>query len=109
MDERIVIRLFYIPVTSACCPGGGCGCSSNADVDTFSSIAEKLVEKFGEERLEFEAYNSVDLKKFPFLREGLKTSGKLDIPVVTVGKKIFSTGKIPSASELEIELSKDLN
>jgi hypothetical protein len=99
MDKNVVIRLFYSPG----CSGGCCGCGPDENYGKFEELAEKLVEKFGMDRLTFEAYNSVDVKKFPFLRDP-----KIKKPVVSVGEHIVSTGEIPSFPVIEAEVGKAL-
>jgi hypothetical protein len=106
MDKNIVIRLFYSPGCSGCGCGGGCGPDPN--LEKFEGLAEKLVEKFGGERLSFEAYNSVDIKKFTFLRDS-KTSSGVKTPAVSVGEHIVSSGQMPSLSAIETEVEKALN
>jgi hypothetical protein len=104
MNGKIVVRLFYAPA----CSEGCCACGPNQDITDFEKVAEKLVKKFGEEHLVFEAYNSIDLKKFPFLREASKSSGRIAMPLVSIDEIIFVQGKIPTVSELEEKVRKHL-
>lgn len=97
MKEKLSVRLFY---QSAC----GCGgCGPNQDVMAFEGLAMRLAEKFGLENLQFEAYNSVDYKKFPFLQKE-----KAKTPAVSVGEKVMSSGKLPRFPDLEKEVGKQL-
>ena len=100
--EKIVVRLFYV----SGCSGGCCGCGPSKDAAAFEEIAVKLVEKFGEEKLAFEAYTSLDLKKFPFLRKAANPAGKIAVPLVAVGEKVFEPGNVPGFSDLEKEVGK---
>jgi len=104
MNRKIVVRLFYAPA----CSEGCCACSPNQDMTDFERVAEKIVKKFGEEHLVFEAYNSIDLKKFPFLRGASKPSGRIVMPLVSIDEIIFAQGKIPTVSELEEKVRKRL-
>jgi hypothetical protein len=99
MSEKLSVRLFY----AAGCSGGCCSCGPNQDVAVFEGLAGRLAEKFGEDNLEFEAYNSIDYKKFPFLQKG-----KAKAPAVSVGEKVLSSGKLPLFSDLEKEIGKQL-
>ncbi len=99
MDKKVVIRLFYSPG----CSGGCCGCGPDPNFEIFEGLAEKLVEKFGEKSLTFEAYKSVDDRKFPFLRDS-----KIKTPAVTVGDHIASSGEMPSLSVTVAEVEKAL-
>ena len=99
--KKIVVRLFY---ASSC--GSGCGCGPNKDVTALETVAEKLVKKFGEENLEFEAYSAIDHKKFPYLRKAADSAGKIALPVVSVNETVLAPGTIPSYSELEKEVAK---
>lgn len=106
MVKKILIRLFYAPSS---CSGGGCGCACGGggpprEVGVFSDIAEKMAIKFGEDRLEFEAYGSLDRVRFPILAGAVNSQGKLEAPVVTVEDTIMSKGGMPSAQELEAKL-----
>ena len=96
MDEKIAVRLFYAPK----CSGGCCGCAPDPNVAVFEEVAEKLVKKLGEGRLSFEAYNSMDLKRFPFLRDARQP------PVVAVNERVVSEGKTPEFSDVERELKR---
>ena len=91
---KIEIRLHYI----SGCSGGCCSCAPDKNMLEFEKIANKLVEKFGEEKLQFEAYNSFNEKKFPFLKDAKS-------PVVSVGNKVVASGTIPSFVALEKEIS----
>jgi hypothetical protein len=104
MNGKIVVRLFYAPA----CSEGCCTCGPNQDMTDFGKVAEKLVKKFGEEHLVFEAYNSIDLKKFPFLRGASKPSGKIAMPLVSIDEKILTQGKVPTVCELEEKVRKRL-
>ncbi|MFZ2454889.1 MAG: hypothetical protein WAX07_00200 [Candidatus Altiarchaeia archaeon] len=99
MDKNVIIRLFYAPG----CSGGCCGCGPDPNYGKFEELAEKLVEKFGEKRLTFEAYKSVDVKKFAFLRDP-----KIKTPVVSVGEKVVSSGEMPTFTAIEAEAEKAL-
>jgi hypothetical protein len=99
MDKKVVVRLFYSPG----CSGGCCSCGPDSNLEKFKDLAEGLADKFGEEQLTFEAYNSVDVKKFTFLRD-LKTGASVKTPCVSVGEKIVSNGMIPSLSEIGAEI-----
>jgi hypothetical protein len=101
MDKNIIVRLFYSPGCSGCGCGGGCGPDPNLEI--LEELAGKLVEKYGEKCLSFEAYNSVDVKKFAFLRDP-----KIKTPVVSVGDRIVSSGEMPSFQVIEAEVSKAL-
>ena len=101
--KKIIVRLFY---ASSC--GSGCGCGPNKDVTALETVAEKLVKKFGEENLEFEAYSAIDLKKFPYLRKAASSDGKIALPVVSVDETVFATGVIPTYVELEKEAARCL-
>jgi hypothetical protein len=98
MSEKITVRLFY---QSACGCGGGCG--PNQDMTVFEGLAGRLAEKFGEDNLEFEAYNGMDYKKFQFLQKE-----KAKAPAVSVGEKVVSSGKLPLFSDLETAIGKQL-
>jgi hypothetical protein len=98
MDKEIAVRLF----STSTCSGSCCACSPNPDMVAFEKAAEKLVEKFGTERLRFEAYGSDDAKKFPFLH----AAGKIKLPVVAIGERIVAQGKFPAVSELEKEVGR---
>jgi hypothetical protein len=95
-SNKITVRLFY---TSAC-SGGSCCCGPNLDIDAFQKLAGQLVKKYGEDAFEFEAINSTDLKKFPYLGEAIKSVGKASGPIVAVNEKVVSSGKFPSFAEL---------
>lgn len=109
MVKKILISLFYAPSS---CSGGGCGCACGGsggggpawEVGVFSDLAEKMAMKFGEARLEFEAYGSLDRVRFPVLAGAVNPQGKLEAPVVTVEDTILSKGRMPSAQELEAKL-----
>ena len=92
--NKIEIRLHYV----SGCSGGCCSCAPDKSVEEFEKIANKLVERFGEEKLQFEAYNSLNQKKFPFLK-GVKS------PVVSVGNNVVASGSMPSYAVLEKEIS----
>ena len=92
--EKVLIRLFYSPPCSCC----KCGPDNNLMV--FQGMAEELAEKFGD-KITFEAYNAVNAKKFPFL-EGQKA------PVIAVGEKIVSSGKMPLISTIEDAVNKSI-
>jgi len=96
MNEKLSVRLFY----ESTCGCGGCG--PNQDVVGFEGLAMRLAEKFGLDKFQFEAYNAVDYKKFPFLQKGMKT------PAVSVGDKVLSSGKLPQFPDLEKEVGKQL-
>lgn len=64
----------------------------------FADAAEKLTKKFGEDRVSFEAYASMDVTRFAFLRNAKQA------PVVAVNERIISSGKKPELSEIELEL-----
>lgn len=98
--EKITIRLFYAPS----CSGGCCGCGPAPEVTLFAGLAEIMVGQFGEERLEFEAYNSLNPARFPVLAGAVNSSGKVEAPVVAIGEKIVAKGRMPSSQELEAEL-----
>jgi hypothetical protein len=100
MKQRLAVRLFY----ESECSGGCCGCGPNQDVEAFEDLAKRLVEKFGEDNLTFEAYNSVDHKKFSFIKKDAKTKA----PIVSVGEKVLSSGKLPMFSELQKEVEKQV-
>ncbi len=102
--EKTVVRLFY----ASGCAGGCCGCGPNKDAVAFEQAAAKLVEKFGEDKLSFEAYNSFDLKKFQFLKEAASPAGRIAVPLVSVNEKVVAAGKMPSFSELEKQVGKSL-
>jgi hypothetical protein len=106
MDKNIIVRLFYSPGCSGCGCGGGCGPDPNLEI--LEELAGQLVEKYGEKCLSFEAYNSVDVKKFAFLRDP-KTGSGVKTPAVSVGEKIVSIGQMPSLSAIEAEVEKALN
>jgi hypothetical protein len=99
MEKNVTVRLFYSPG----CSGGCCGCGPDENFEKFEGLAEKLVEKFGEENLSFEAYKSVDVKKFAFLRDP-----KIKTPVVSVGEHIVSSGEMPPYPAIEAEVEKAL-
>ena len=104
MTKTVVVRLFYAPA----CSGGCCGnCGPDPKFEEFESLAEKLVKKFGEESFTFEAYNSIDAKKFPFLCGG-KSAEAAKTPTVTVGEHVVSSGRMPSFTEIETVLNKAL-
>ena len=103
MTKGIVMRLFY----ASPCGRGCCGCGPDPNLAEFEKIAEMLVKKFGEDSLSFEAYNSVDVKKFPFLREG-KTAEAARTPAVTVDEQVVSSGRMPALAEIETVISKSL-
>ena len=105
MTKTVVVRLFYAPACSGGCCGGGC--EPDPKFEEFEKLAEKLVEKYGEEGFTFEAYNSTDVKKFPFLGAG-KKGGAVKTPAVTVGEQIVSNGMIPSFAEIDAVISKAL-
>jgi hypothetical protein len=105
MTKTVFVRLFYAPACSGGCCGGGCG--PDPIFEEFEKLAEKLVEKYGEEGFTFEAYNSTDVKKFPFLSVGKKGEA-VKTPAVTVGEQIVSNGKIPSFAEMEKVIAKAL-
>ena len=98
MKSKIEVRLHYV----SSCSGNGCCCAPDKNMIEFEKLANKIVEKFGEDCLHFGAYNSIDIKQFPFLKDA-KSSGK--IPVVTVGTKVVASGKLPTLAELEKEIS----
>jgi hypothetical protein len=98
MGKEIVVRLF----STSACSGSCCACSPNPDMVAFEKAAEKLVEKFGDGQLRFEAYGSADAKKFPFLR----AAGKIQLPVLAINEKIVAQGKFPAVSELEKEVGR---
>jgi hypothetical protein len=98
MSEKLSVRLFY---QATCGCGGGCG--PNQDVSVFEGLAMRLAEKFGLDNLQFEAYNSMDYKKFPFLQKE-----KAKSPTVSVGEKVLSSGKLPLFSDLETAVGKQL-
>jgi hypothetical protein len=98
MKEKLAVRLFY----ESACGCGGCGCGPNRDMEAFVAFAEKLAQKFGRDNLNFEAYNGVDSKKFPFLQKKTKT------PAVLVGEKVLSSGKLPIFQDLEAEVAEQL-
>ena len=98
MKEKLAVRLFY----ESACGCGGCGCGPNQDMETFVAFAEDLAKEYGRDSLNFEAYNGVDYKKFPFLQKKTKT------PVVLVGEKILSSGKLPTFKDLEAEVAEQL-
>lgn len=99
MAGKAVVGLYY---ESAC--SGGCSCGADPNFVKFTSIAGELAEKFGEERLKFEAFKSLDAKRFPFLSSAAGESGKIDSPVVVINEKIFAKGRLPSTAEFEREL-----
>lgn len=103
MSEKVVVRLFY---ASSC--GSGCGCGPNKDVAALEAVAEKLVKKFGEDKLEFEAYSGIDSKKFPYLSKMAGSDGKIALPVISVDETVLAQGKVPSYSEFEKEVAKCL-
>ncbi len=92
--NKVEIRLHF--VTS--CSDGCCSCGPDKNMLAFEKLAKKLVEKFGEEKLEFEAFNSLNQKKFPFLKDA-------ESPVVSVGSKVVASGGMPSSVVLEKEIS----
>ena len=94
MEGKVTVRLFYAPN----CSGGGCSCSPNPTLAVFADAAEKLTKKFGEDRVSFEAYASMDVTRFAFLRNAKQA------PVVAVNERIISSGKKPELSEIELEL-----
>ena len=96
MNEKIIVRLFY----ASNCSGGCCGGEPGPDLAAFSDAAEKLTKKFGEDRVSFEAYASMDAKRFPFLRNAKQA------PVLSVNERIISSGKKPELSEIERELKR---
>jgi len=100
MNEKLAVRLFY----ASACSGGCCSCGPNQDVEAFEGLAKRLAEKFGEDNLEFEAYSSIDIKKFQFLQK----EGKIKAPAVSVGDKVLTSGKLPLFSDLEKEVEKHL-
>ena len=104
MTKPVIIRLFYTPACSGCC---GPNCGPDPKFEEFERLAEKLVEKHGAESFTFEAYNSVDVKKFPFLR-GEKKGEAAKTSAVTVGDVVVSSGRIPTFEEIEAVLSKAL-
>ena len=103
MSEKTVVRLFF---ASSC--GSGCGCGPNKDVAALELVAGKLVKKFGEAHLEFEAYPAIDLKKFSYLRKAAGTDGKIALPLVSVDETVLAPGSIPSYSAIEKEVAKRL-
>jgi len=104
MSEKVLVRLFYH--ASSC--GSGCGCGPNKDVTALELVAKELVNKFGDERLEFEAYPASDFAKFPYLHRAADSTGKILLPVVSVDETVLSPGKVPPYSELETEVAKRL-
>ncbi len=103
MSEKVIVRLFF----SQTC-GEGCGCGPNKDVAALELAAKKLVNKFGEERLEFEAYQGFNLKQFPYLRETAGSAGKILLPFISVQETVLAPGTIPPYAELEKEVAKRL-
>ena len=103
MSGKVMVRLFF---DSSC--GSGCGCGPNKDVAALELVAGKLIKKFGEEHLEFEAYSAIDSKKFPYLRKVAGADGKISLPVVSVGETVLTTGVIPTYAELEKEVARCL-
>ena len=95
-EEKVTVRLFYSP---KCSGGGCCGCVPDLNLVVFEAAAEKLTKKFGE-GISFEAYTSMDAKKFPFLRNAKQT------PIIAVNERIISSGKKPELSEIERELKR---
>lgn len=100
MNEKVMVRLFFFP---SCSCSGGCG--PNMDVAAFELVAEKLVEKFGMEKLEFEAYPAIEIKRFPYFLKAVNSDGKIVLPVVSVDETVLAPGVIPSFSELETEVA----
>jgi len=103
MSGKVMVRLFF---DSSC--GSGCGCGPNKDVAALELAAGKLVKKFGEGHLEFEAYSAIDLKAYPYLRKAAGSNGKISLPVVSVDETVFATGVIPTYAELEKEVARCL-
>jgi hypothetical protein len=97
MAEEVFVRLFYTPA----CSGGCCGCGPDKNLLVFQGMAEELAEKFDDKPVVFEAYNTLDAKKFPFLK-GQKA------PVLAVDKVIVSSGKMPQATSVESSIKKAL-
>jgi hypothetical protein len=100
MAKSVTVRLFYTPA----CSGGCCGCGTDPNLEAFEKIAGELVKKFGEGSLSFEAYSTIDNKKFPFLCQP-KSGGGIKTPVLTVGEKIISSGKMPSFSKISEDIA----
>lgn len=94
MNKKIVVRLFY---ESAC----GCSGCGSQELAIFEVLAERLIEKFGLDNLRFEAYNAIDDERFPHLRKTKK-------PIVSVGEKVVSSGKLPQFHYLEKEVERQL-
>ena len=96
-EKKVTVRLFYAP---KCSGGGCCGCVPDLNLAVFEDAAGKLTKKFGEGRVSFEAYTSMDAKMFPFLRNAKQA------PIIAVNERIISSGKKPELSEIERELKR---
>ncbi|MCX6776115.1 MAG: hypothetical protein NT130_04685 [Candidatus Micrarchaeota archaeon] len=107
MSEKVMVRLFFASsYSSSCSCGGGCAGGPNKDMTALELFAGKLVKKFGEEQLGFEAYSAIDFKKFPYLIKAVDSTGNIALPIVSVDETVLAPGAIPLYSELEKEVGR---